>query len=411
MFIPKKSGLLAGFFVFGENMEIVKGIFRANFFTTGLAMFAMFFGSGNLVFPVGIGKMVGEEVAWAIFGLFITAVLIPFSTLCLMLLFNGDYDQFFSKIGVVPGKIVAFTTLLLIGPFGVLPRCIAFSYSTFSIYFSSISLPIYAVISCVLIFILTVKENDVVGILGNFLTPILLFSLAMMIVKGLMMETIPDTSLVHAGPLSTIKLGFLEGYKTFDIFAALFFSGAIIPAFRNVLGDKLDQCQGSLMKLAIKSSLVGMAILLVVYGGLGLIAARFGGALIDIPPEKLLGHIANIVMGKTAGLVANSIVSLACLTTAISLALVSAKFIKREIFRERVSYLSSLLLTMVISLVFSLLGFNGIMRMVMPLLMVMCPSVITLVMMNALNYFFGFKYVRTPVYAVFFISLMVLLCC
>jgi LIVCS family branched-chain amino acid:cation transporter len=60
---------------------------------------------------------------------------------------------------------------------------------------------------------------------------------------------------------------------------------------------------------------------------------------------------------------------------------------------------------MVITLLMSWLGFSGIMRMVIPILMVLCPAVITLIIVNALNYFYGFKYIKMPVYIVFAISL------
>lgn len=392
-------------------MEMIKSLFRANFFTTGLAMFAMFFGSGNLVFPVSMGQLAGGQNFWAMSGLFITAVFLPFSTLCLMLMFNGDYDQFFKKIGVVPGKIVAFATLALIGPFGVLPRCIAFSYSTFSIYFSSVTLAEYALVACIVIFLLSIKENDVVGILGNFLTPLLLISLAYIIAKGLMAEPIIGDPVAPASNFEIMKTGFFEGYKTFDIFAALFFSAAIIPAFKNVLGNDLLACKKSLVKLAVKSSLVGMVLLFAVYCGLSFVAANLRGALADVPGDKLLGNIANLTIGSGGGLAANMVVSLACLTTAISLAVVSAEFFKREIFRGKVKYLSSLSLVMVISLVFSLLGFDGIMRLVIPILMVLCPAVIVLIIVNGLNLFWGFKYIRVPVYSVFFISLGVMMFC
>lgn len=389
---------------------MIKNIFRANFFTTGLAMFAMFFGSGNLVFPIGVGKTAGDQIIWAVFGLFITAVLLPFSTLCLMLLYNGDYDRFFQKIGIIPGKIIAFATLALIGPFGVLPRCIAFSYSTFSIYFSSVTLLQYSLVACLVVFLLTIKENDVVGIIGNFLTPVLLCALAFIIFKGLTMEP-AMAALSPSTPFSMIKYGFLEGYKTFDIFAALFFSSAIIPAFRNVLGPKLEDCRKSLLRLALKSSLVGMGILVAVYAGLSLVASRLSGALYGVPGDKLLGNIANLTMGSQAGLIANIVVSLACLTTAISLALVSAEFFKQQIFRQKISYINALALVMSISFIFSLLGFDGIMNMVIPILMVMCPAVITLVVVNALNYFYGFTSIRVPVYGIFALSLGAILLC
>ncbi|HXW59971.1 MAG TPA: branched-chain amino acid transport system II carrier protein, partial [Myxococcota bacterium] len=133
------------------------------------------------------------------------------------------------------------------------------------------------------------------------------------------------------------------------------------------------------------------------------------GSLSEVPGDKLLGTLAKLTMGEKAGLVANIIVSMACLTTAISLALVSAEFFKKEIFGKKFSYSTCLTITMVISFIFSLLGFDGIMRMAIPLLMVMCPAVITLVMVNALNYFYGFKYVRVPFYGIFFISFVALL--
>ncbi|HXW60010.1 MAG TPA: branched-chain amino acid transport system II carrier protein, partial [Myxococcota bacterium] len=222
-------------------MEIIRNIFRANFVTTGLAMFAMFFGSGNLIFPLAVGQMAGPDNAWAMLGLFLTAIFLPFATLCLMLLYNGNYNSFFQKIGVFPGKLVAFATLALIGPFGVLPRCIAFSYSTFSIYFHSVNLFEYVIVACVVVFLLSIKKNDVVGIIGNFLTPILLLSLIIIIVRGLAVPEMP-TITEPESPLVMIQRGFVAGYKTFDIFAALFFASAIIPAFRQVLGDRLDHC-------------------------------------------------------------------------------------------------------------------------------------------------------------------------
>lgn len=367
-------------------------------------MFAMFFGSGNLIFPVAIGQMAGEQNAWAIAGLFVTAVFMPFFALTLMLLFNGDYDRFFQKVGVWPGKLVAFCALALIGPFGVLPRCVAFSYSTFSIYFSSIGLFEYSIAACILVFLCSFKKNDVVGLIGNFLTPVLIVSLVVIIVRGLLFPAIPQANINNESDLSMALHGFVEGYKTFDIFAALFFAAAIIPAFNDVLGKK--PATKALMSLAIRSSLVGMTLLFAVYAGLSFVAANLGGGLEGIPGDKLLGTISNITMGKTAGLFANLAVSLACLTTAISLAVVSADFFKREIFFDKISYVYSLLIVMLITLGFSWLGFSGIMRLVLPILMVLCPAVITLIIVNALNYFYGFKYVKAPVYVVFFISLI-----
>lgn len=386
---------------------MLKNLFRANFFTTGLAMFSMFFGSGNLIFPVGVGQVAGDQNIWAMAGLFITAVFLPFFTLGIMLLFDGDYRRFFQKIGVVPGKIIAFAILGLIGPFGVLPRCIAFSYSTFSIYFPEISLVHYSLVACVIVFFMSVKQNDVVGLLGNFLTPLLIVALVVVICQGLSADHVSLQNEAVVSNWSMFQYGFIEGYKTFDIFAALFFATAIIPAFHNVLGNDLSKCKKSLMKLAFYSSLVGGFFLLAVYAGLSFTSANLRGVLVGVPGDRLLGVISTLTMGDAAGLVANAVVSLACLTTAITLAVVSAEFFKRDVFFYKVSYFNCLLLTMIISLAFSLMGFDGIMMIVIPALKVICPAVIMLILVNTLNYFYGFKIIKTPVYVVFALSLLV----
>ena len=217
-----------------------------------------------------------------------------------------------------------------------------------------------------------------------------------------MSEHIPFLEEQNQSVWPMMQYGFLEGYKTFDIFAALFFSSAIIPAFRQVLGQ--SNCQKKLMSLAVKSSLLGMLLLLAVYVGLSFVSANLRGGLVAVPGDKLLGVISTMTMGSTAGLMANLVVSLACLTTVISLAVVSAEFFKREVFFNRLSYKSCLIITIIITLLFSLLGFQGIMTLILPILMVVCPAVITLVIMNALNYFFGWKYIKTPVYIVFIVS-------
>ncbi|MCA9508170.1 MAG: branched-chain amino acid transport system II carrier protein [Myxococcales bacterium] len=389
-------------------MDKIKQLFSANFFTAGLAMFAMFFGSGNLIFPVGVGRVAAEQNVWAMLGLFATAILLPFFGICLMLLYNGEQEQFFQKIGIIPGKLITFAILALIGPFGVLPRCIAFSYSTLSLYFESVNLASFAVVSCLLIFIFSYKENDVVGIIGNFLTPILLISLAIIIFNGLRADEIETLVDNKAAAWDMVRFGFLEGYKTFDVFAALFFASAVIPSFRNVLGEKIND-KKSLLKLAVKSSVVGGLLLFSVYCGLSFVAANLRGALTGVAGDKLLGVIATLTMGKTAGLIANSIVFLACLTTAISLALVSAEYIKKEVCREKISYGRSLSITMGITLVMSLLGFDGIMRMIIPVLMVLYPATIILMIVSALNYFFAFPYIKIPFYTTLLCSLMITL--
>src|SRR5665647_1655937 len=92
---------------------------------TGLAMFSMFFGAGNVVFPLALGQIAQDKNFFAILGMLVTAVGVPFAGLIAMTLFNGDYRKFFARMGAVPGFIVVAIIMGLIGPFGAIPRCIA----------------------------------------------------------------------------------------------------------------------------------------------------------------------------------------------------------------------------------------------------------------------------------------------
>jgi len=116
---------------------------QSNTLSTGLAMFSMFFGAGNVVFPLAMGQYAQDKNFFAILGLLITAVGVPFLGLMSMTLFDGDYRKFFGRIGKIPGFIIALAIMALIGPFGAMPRVIALSYSTAKNFFPKHYTPLF----------------------------------------------------------------------------------------------------------------------------------------------------------------------------------------------------------------------------------------------------------------------------
>ena len=59
--------------------------------SSAFAMFCMFFGSGNLIFPLGIGQKVTGAYSYGILGLSVTGVILPFLGLIVTFLFQGSY--------------------------------------------------------------------------------------------------------------------------------------------------------------------------------------------------------------------------------------------------------------------------------------------------------------------------------
>lgn len=380
------------------------GLAKTNTLATGLAMFSMFFGAGNVVFPLGLGQYAKDHNFYAILGLLITAVGVPFAGLISITLYNGDYKKFFGRIGTVPGFIVSAIILGLIGPFGAIPRCVVLSYSTMKSYLpEGFSLTWFSLISCALIFILTIKRNRIIDILGFFLTPILLASLAIIIIKGL----IASPSLEPSGhsKLAVFLQGIKEGYQTMDLLAAFFFSSVVIDCLRKDIDITIQKNYKDTIFLSLKASLIGAFLLSLVYIGFSFVAAFYSPLLKETPQGELPAMIAYHVLGPLA-IAAQVAVILACLTTVIALASVFAEFLHKDIFLDKVGYGESLFITLIITFFISTLNFTGIVNFLQPILQVCYPALIVLCIVNILHKLYHFSWIKTPVFVTFFLSLI-----
>jgi LIVCS family branched-chain amino acid:cation transporter len=379
---------------------------KSNVLATGLAMFSMFFGAGNVVFPLGVGKLALDQNLFAIFGLLITAIGVPFMGLISMTLFHGDYQNFFQRIGKIPGFLFAFFIMGLIGPFGALPRTIALSYSTINLFYPGLSILIFCFISCIIVFLFSYKRNRIVDILGYFLTPFLLISLAIIIIRGLMMET----EVIATTDLSRFSLflkGLTEGYQTMDLLGALFFSSVVIESLnQNPAPKEAHVNQKTIIFEALKASVIAASLLATIYIGFSYVAALHSSSFPEASTDQLLGLISLKMLGSSAGIVACSAVALACLTTAIALATVFAEFLHKDITQGKLGYIPSLVITMIISFFVSTLNFNGIVKYLGPVLEICYPALIVLSLVNLFYKLHHFKPVKTPVIAAFILTLL-----
>lgn len=369
---------------------------RSGTISTGLAVFSMFFGAGNIVFPLAIGQYAESHSMYAILGLLITAVFVPFLGLTTMTLFRGNYMQFFSRMGRIPGFLITILLLALIGPLGAIPRCVTLSYSTFLLLFPNLSLLYYSIAACLLVFLLAYSQQKLLDILGYILTPVLVGSLFFIILKGLFVAPTPALSTYE--PMHVFWTGFLEGYKTMDLFGALFFSSVVLICLEEELGVHDLENKRNMMRMTLKAGCIGAGLLALVYIGFSILAAAYAQELSAIPKDLLLGQIALNVLGPYAGVVACTAVVLACLTTAIALAAVFAQFLHDTILNGKVHYHVGLAVTMLITCAISMLGFSGIDDLLSPVLAIVYPALIVLTLVNLAYKLWGFKYVKVPVY-------------
>jgi branched-chain amino acid:cation transporter, LIVCS family len=367
---------------------------------TGLALFAMFFGAGNVTFPLLVGQYAGQHFGMAMMGLLLTAICVPVLCLLSMIMFNADYRTFFNRIGKWGGWSLIFLSLLLLGPFFALPRVVTVAHGAMSYDFMDMSLFWFALIFCVCTWILTYKDSIFTAALGYVLTPLLLIFCLYLVVVGLMMP--PEVVNIQQADRNYFLYGLVEGYFTLDAVAALFFAGILLKSIKSMAAHHGPQY---VLKTALSASLIGGGLLALVYLGLTAVAAQHGQFLFreDVGAQQILTALSYHLLPGKLGAISAAIVLLACLTTALALAALFADFMREEALKRKInlSYGVALALTLLVTFLMSTLGFSGLMGWVGPVIVFCYPLFIALSVCNLLNKLFGWESVKLPVFLVF----------
>ncbi|HEY5236062.1 MAG TPA: branched-chain amino acid transport system II carrier protein [Rhabdochlamydiaceae bacterium] len=374
---------------------------QSSLFTTGLALFSMFFGAGNLIFPLLIGKSVGSNVWFAIFGLGLTAVIVPFLGLAAMVLFQADYHRFFGRLGKVPGMMLLLVLQLILGPFGVIPRLVTLMHATVRPYLFDMPLMLFSIFAAVLIFGCSFKRQRLIGFLGAILTPILLLSLMALVFFGLTSDSTMSPVSPAAG--DSFLQGLVGGYNMMDLIAAFLFASVVLPHFQKETElEHPAQRRRSLMKKMVLSSLIAAALLFLTYVGLCLISAHHGGSIDPAhPQEQMLSTIAAKLLGPAGGCIAAIAVVMACLTTAMTLVSIFADYLQKDLCKEKISPTLALVITLAITTLFANLGFGGIAAFLGPIVQIVYPGLILLTLLNILHSLYGYRLVKWPVFLTF----------
>lgn len=352
--------------------------------TAGLAMFAMFFGSGNLVFPLIIGTKTTDHYLLASLGLMLTGVLVPFLGLFSMVLYNGDKDKYFGLLGKYAPFILSGLILSLIGPFGVVPRCILVAYGSLNVVYPDVPLFLFSAVFAVLVYWILYQKNQVVPIIGKILGPLKIGGILLIIVAAI----------YHSPALIALPqddnpflLGVAQGYQTMDLMAAFFFSITIVEYLRSISKTKEET-----IRLSVQSSVIGATLIAAVYFGFISLGAHYAVHLATVKPEQYLATIAHLTLGKYATVIVAVTIFLSCLATAASLVRLFAEFLRVDIAHKKISWESSIIATLVISFGLSLIGFAAIFSFLANILIYVYPALISLTITSVLEKYYNFKW-------------------
>lgn len=350
-------------------MRTIIQLMKSETLLLGLAMFCMFFGAGNVIFPLYLGQSLQSEFLLGCVGMFFTAVIMPFTGVFIMILLNGDTVRFFGRFGRLLGLLLMAFLMMLLGPLGSTPRCVALSLASFQAFFPNLNPEVFIGVILFLLYFATKNRELMMKILGRYVTPILLSLLAFIIIVGFVKDN-PE-ALAKPPINDPFIFGVKEGYNTMDLLAAFFFSSSIVVSLRK--GD-LHLSKKAFQK-AIKASLIGALLLSLTYLGFAYVAAKHAGHLL-VSKEMILHVVMQKLVGHKIALIVAFVVSLACLTTAMALLAVFTDFVCHEVKALR-NYPNQVLLAAVIMTgLIARLKFQGISGILTPLLVGVYPVLI-----------------------------------
>lgn len=344
----------------------------------GFAMFAIFFGAGNLIFPPQIGLMAGEQWPIAMVALAVAGVGLPI--LAIVAVANaGSPDRLFRPYGRWFHPVFMATLLYTGSVAAIVPRTGATGYEAgvralLPDVDQSILKPVTIIGFFLLVLAFSIKKNKVIDRIGKYLTPALLILLLVVVVLALVNPIGTPTGGVDK-PFYT---AFTTSYQTGDVATGLI-TGAIFIAALIRRGYSTQEQRTLPLIGAATIAFIG---LMVIYGGLEYLGAQ-GSATFkaDTDATVLLNSVVAELGGPPATAALAVAVLFATLTTAIGMATVVAEFTE-ELTRGKITYVWTILIITVIFIVQAMGGVTYIVTFTTPFLLFFYPAMIITVLLG-----------------------------
>lgn len=343
----------------------------------GFALFAMFFGAGNLIFPPYLGVVSGNEWLTGFIGFVLADVGLALLAILAAAKCKGEISRILGRAGKGIAVVLGSAIMICLGPLLAIPRTAATTFEMgVAPIFSGFSPVLFSIIFFAMVLILTIKPSKVIDIIGQFLTPALLIALAVLIIKGIMspLGEISSTQMID----NVFANGVSQGYQTMDALGAVALSTVVILS----LSNKGYTDENEKVKLTVKAGLVAGIGLCLVYGGLTYLGATLSKVYgIDVSQTSLTVEMTTMILGETGKVILAIIVTLACLTTAIGLTSATGEFFNK-LSNGKIKYEVIVIAVCAFSAIVSNFGVSTIIKFSGPILDMIYPATIVLVLMT-----------------------------
>ena len=371
-------------------------------------LFGLFFGAGNLIFPIHLGQLSGANWGMATFGFLVTAVLLP---LLAVLAISASHAKGVYDIGTPLGNKFALIFMVLIhltlGPLFATPRTasISFSVGLQPVLPKSAAKPallIFSAIFFILAFIISYEQSTILDSIGRILNPLFLLLLFSVFLLAAIspMGAAKDQTVTAAYQSASFFNGFLEGYNTMDALAGLAFGYTIVSAVRQ-LGKTSAKSNA---KVTARAGVLATGAIGIIYIGLiWLGATTLNHFKISQEGGTVFNQIVTYYLGDFGHALLATLVTLTCLTTAVGLIAAFAQDFHRSF--NKISYHGWLTIMTIVSFITANFGLDTIISWSTPMLMFLYPIAMVLIILSisgslfdrdAIVYFCGILFTIVP---------------
>ena len=357
-------------------------------------LFGMFFGAGNLIFPVHLGQMAGRNALPAIIGFIITAVGIPILGVAAIGITHSDGLQTLSgKVGKGYGIFFTCLLYLTIGPLFAIPRCATVSFTTGITPLLGADSPerlyllLFSAVFFAFVLFFSLRPGKITVWIGKIINPLFLFFFAVLMLAALLA---PGAAISAVEPVEAYRSdaffpALIEGYGTMDAIAGLAFGIVVIDVIRRMGVDNDD----AIAEDVLSSGLLTGALMALIYVVSIVVGAQSRG-LFELSENGgiALTQIAGHYLGGVGLFILAFTITFACLKTSIGLVTACAETFSK-MTNGKISYRSWAILFTVFSFAVSNIGLSAIIEYSIPMLMLIYPPAIALILLAFLGKFFA----------------------
>jgi len=352
----------------------------------GFALFAIFFGAGNLIFPPYLGVIAGENWGIATLAFLISDPLLSIIAVMVVAALGGSALNVGRRVHPLFASALAAICVLLIGPIFAVPRTGASTHEIFvQSYFPSAPQWITSLVFFGIVLWITYQENSVMDAIGKYLTPILLVILFCIFVAAIIQ---PDATFSQTDGTGLFAQGFKEGYQTMDVLGAPLLAGVVMKDItRRGYLNKKDQ-----FRMMFGVGIVAFILLALVYSTLAYSGASMS-TVIDTTAQRaaMLTTIVKNLLGSWGQLAMGLAVCFACLTTAIGLTTTCGQYFE-EVSKGKISYKKTILVTVAVEFIISLVGVDSLINLAVPVLTFIFPIMIALILFSAFDQYIPYDW-------------------